>query len=199
MKQAERTCIVCREKHEKSTFVRLCLAPTGELVWDLRHKLPGRGASLCLNWNCLRKGIQHKKITTALRTTEIAPYQEREKIAELMQLTKTTLLNYVKIGIKAGKAFSGYTKVMQVLTRERVSLVLLARDISPSRRRNILTFVHDRNLKLINIFQQSELGELFQADDRSCVVICDAGIAESMNYFLELYRILEEGSATWQN
>lgn len=199
MKQAERTCIVCREKREKSNFVRLCLAPSGELVWDLRHKLPGRGASLCLNWNCLRKGIQHKKITSALRTTEIAPFQEREKIAELMQLTKTTLLNYVKIAIKAGKAFSGYIKVMQVLGRERVSLVLLAKDIAPSRKRTILSLAYEHNMKPVDLFFQSELGELFQAEERSCVVICDTGIAKSMNYFLELYRILEEGSATWQN
>ena len=54
-RQRPRTCAACRAEAPKRALVRVVRAPSGKAVLDVTGKLPGRGAYLCPNLQCLQK------------------------------------------------------------------------------------------------------------------------------------------------
>jgi uncharacterized protein len=53
----QRTCIVCRQKQDKRSLVRLVRTPAGPVVVDYSGKQNGRGAYLCQNPTCWDKAL----------------------------------------------------------------------------------------------------------------------------------------------
>jgi len=52
----------------KSELLRVVRTPQGEVRLDLRGKLPGRGAYVCANPDCLKKAIKTRALDRALET-----------------------------------------------------------------------------------------------------------------------------------
>jgi len=49
----QRTCLLCRHKHDAATMLRLVVDSDGEVWPDVSHKAPGRGSYLCMEKGCL--------------------------------------------------------------------------------------------------------------------------------------------------
>lgn len=64
-----RMCIGCRQMFEKRALVRVVRSEDGQAHIDLRGKMPGRGAYVCKNEECLNKAIKIKAIERALEVT----------------------------------------------------------------------------------------------------------------------------------
>lgn len=60
-----RQCVGCREMKAKRELIRVVKSPTGEVSLDFRGKLPGRGAYLCPNADCLKRGRKSKALERA--------------------------------------------------------------------------------------------------------------------------------------
>ena len=52
----------------KSELLRVVRTPQGEVRLDPRGKLPGRGAYVCANPDCLKKAIKTRALDRALET-----------------------------------------------------------------------------------------------------------------------------------
>jgi predicted RNA-binding protein YlxR (DUF448 family) len=63
-----RTCVGCRSRAAKTDLVRVVLVE-GQLALDLRGRLPGRGASLHPDPDCLDLAERRRAFARALRTT----------------------------------------------------------------------------------------------------------------------------------
>lgn len=63
-----RTCIACRTSSDKCELVRVVRTPTGEIMVDLTGKMPGRGAYLCRQEECLRRAVKERRLARCLRT-----------------------------------------------------------------------------------------------------------------------------------
>ncbi len=62
----QRMCVGCREMKPKRELLRIVKSPEGELHVDRSGKMPGRGAYLCSNGDCLQKAIKSHGIERAL-------------------------------------------------------------------------------------------------------------------------------------
>jgi len=60
-KLPERTCIVCRNKHEKNKLARIVKTKDGDIFYDPSGKAQGRGAYVCKNSSCLEKFLETDK------------------------------------------------------------------------------------------------------------------------------------------
>lgn len=70
----------------KRELIRAVKSPDGEVSLDFKGKMPGRGAYLCPNGECLKKAIKSKALERAFSTqipTEI--YDALEKQMEANQ------------------------------------------------------------------------------------------------------------------
>jgi predicted RNA-binding protein YlxR (DUF448 family) len=63
-----RQCVACREHREKPQLDRVVRKPDGQVVYDGRGKVPGRGAYLCRNVACLERAVRSKALSRALET-----------------------------------------------------------------------------------------------------------------------------------
>lgn len=61
-KPPERTCMGCNVKKSKKEFIRIVKSKTGEINIDRTGKMPGRGAYICDNIECLEKLIKSKRL-----------------------------------------------------------------------------------------------------------------------------------------
>ena len=61
-KLPERTCMGCDIKKPKKEFIRIVKSKTGEIDIDKTGKMPGRGAYICDNIECLEKLIKSKRL-----------------------------------------------------------------------------------------------------------------------------------------
>lgn len=58
----ERTCIACNQKQEKKNLIRIVKNKENEIFVDETLKMPGRGAYICKDIQCLEKLIKSKKL-----------------------------------------------------------------------------------------------------------------------------------------
>ena len=61
-----RQCLGCREMKPKRELLRVVRSPEGEVALDPRGKLPGRGAYVCRNPECLKKAQKARRFERAL-------------------------------------------------------------------------------------------------------------------------------------
>lgn len=61
-----RQCVACREKREKHALARVVRTPEGEVLYDAKGKVNGRGAYVCRDIKCLEKAVKSRAIARAL-------------------------------------------------------------------------------------------------------------------------------------
>ena len=67
-KMVQRSCIGCRSKKDKKELIRIVKPKEGNTIIDKAGKLPGRGAYICGDRDCLERIVKSKKLDRALAT-----------------------------------------------------------------------------------------------------------------------------------
>lgn len=82
-KLPSRTCIGCNTQKIKSDFIRIVKNAEGEVKLDKTGKLPGRGAYICDDIECLKKAIHSKRLERCFKMKiEESVYQELQNEIE---------------------------------------------------------------------------------------------------------------------
>ena len=76
-KKPVRQCLGCRERKAKRELIRVVRSPAGEIGLDFRGKLPGRGAYLCPDMQCLKKAVKSRALERAFSAQIPAEIYER--------------------------------------------------------------------------------------------------------------------------
>ena len=76
-----RQCVGCREMKEKATLIRVVKSPQGEITLDFKGKMPGRGAYVCPDIECLKRARKSHALERTFET-DITPevYEALEKV-----------------------------------------------------------------------------------------------------------------------
>ena len=61
----QRQCVGCREMTDKKALIRVVRSPEGTISLDFKGKLPGRGAYVCPNPECLKKARKSRALERA--------------------------------------------------------------------------------------------------------------------------------------
>ena len=65
-KVPERRCVGCNTSKPKRELLRVVRIPDGSVCIDLKGKISGRGAYICVSSECLRKAIKTKRLERSL-------------------------------------------------------------------------------------------------------------------------------------
>ena len=60
-----RQCVGCREMKPKKELIRVVRSPEGAVSLDFKGKLPGRGAYVCPDSECLKRAKRSKALERA--------------------------------------------------------------------------------------------------------------------------------------
>lgn len=80
--QAARSCMVCRQRLEKKTMLRLVMDDAGDVWPDVLQKAPGRGAYLCMQPSCLQR-LTDRHLQKAWRKYRLAAPQASELLDDV--------------------------------------------------------------------------------------------------------------------
>jgi predicted RNA-binding protein YlxR (DUF448 family) len=112
-----RMCAVTREVRPIDELIRFVVAPSGEVIPDLKRKLPGRG---------LWVSASHQAVAEAIRRHQFAKGFKREVrvVPTLAADTEALLVRFaieaLAMATKAGQVVSGFGKVADALERRQV-------------------------------------------------------------------------------
>ena len=67
MNKQTRTCIVCKNKFNQNSLIRIVKNKNGKIVVQDNEKLDGRGAYICKDQNCYENLIKAKALNRAFK------------------------------------------------------------------------------------------------------------------------------------
>jgi len=184
----ERTCIVTRIAKSDAELLRFVLSPDGDVVPDLKRKLPGRGVWVSKDKTVLAEAIKRHLFAKGFGKAAKA---EPDLVDLVSRLLRSEMLSAISLSRKAGLATSGFMKVEEAVTKGKVAILLHAAGSSSDGAEKL-----DRkcgaNVAIVGLFAQSELDLAF---GRENVVHAALSFGGQTQKLLDLMR----GFAQYEN
>jgi len=105
-------CAVSREVHPIDELIRFVVAPTGEVIPDLKRKLPGRGMWISASRRSVAEAVRRHQFSKGFkRDVRVAPTLPTDTEALLLR----SVVEALAMAAKAGQVVSGFGKVEDTL------------------------------------------------------------------------------------
>jgi predicted RNA-binding protein YlxR (DUF448 family) len=132
--RTERTCALTRELKPASEMIRFVLGPAGEVVPDVKRKLPGRGiwitASRAAIEDAARRNVFAHGFKQNLRVAG-------DLAARTDQLIERAAIDALAIAGKAGAVICGFTRIEAAVGRDDIRALLHAADAGGEGKRKL--------------------------------------------------------------
>lgn len=144
-----RTCVGCKEKKDPKSMYRISF-DGNNLRLNTKEKEDGRGAYLCKNNLCLEKMIKSKALKrsfrTNLKTSDIDLVEQKlkeeiireSKKKKIDKIDKKDIYKYLGLASKSRNLVSGTNTLLAYLDKNKIKLVIIAKDISLNTKDKIL-------------------------------------------------------------
>ena len=178
-KQPQRTCLGCRQVKDQDQLVRFVRSPDGEILADLKGRLPGRGAYLCSNRNCIETAVSRKQFDRAFKQVckPVTGGRLVDSIAEQLLAHLASLLGMAR---KSAKFVAGSNAVLDALKRKKsLAVIVLAGDISPQIGEKIRYKAAYQKVVTTELFDKVNLGRILGRAERSVVGLPDGKLADA--------------------
>jgi predicted RNA-binding protein YlxR (DUF448 family) len=120
-----RMCAVSREVRPIDELIRFVVSPQGEVVADLKRKLPGRGLWVSASRQAVAEAVRRNQFSRGFRRdVRAAPTLP----LETENLLVRSVIEALAVAAKAGQVISGFAKVEEALAQGRVKALLHASD-----------------------------------------------------------------------
>ena len=120
-----RMCAVSREVRPIDELIRFVISPQGDVVPDLKRKLPGRGMWLTASRGVVAEAVRRHQFSKAfkreLRTPQTLP-------ADIEALLVRSVTEALGIAAKAGQIVAGFGQVESALREGTVEVLIHASD-----------------------------------------------------------------------
>ena len=191
--QPQRTCLGCRQVKDQDQLIRFVRSPDGDVLADLKGRLPGRGAYLCNSRECLETAVSRKQFDRTFRQVCQSATVDGlvDGIAQELLAHMASLRGMAR---KSAQFVSGGNAVQDALSRRKpLAVVILARDVSPQIGEKVRRKAEAQNVVTTKLFDKLELGRILGRAQRSVVGLPDGKLAEAfLNDLLRYQEISGE-------
>lgn len=191
----QRTCHACRRSGPQNELLRFVCGPDGTAVLDLRGQLPGRGAYLCPQLACLRKGSKAKGVAAVLGCAPPAGDAEALRRQALEGLERMLIEN-LGHAHRAGEVVPGMERVTQALEQGHANWVLVATDAAERTRTWMATRAGDGGV--VTALTKSELGAVLGTAEVGVLAITQPRLADKIRALAVRWNRLKEESGDGQ-
>ena len=120
-----RMCAVTREVRPIDELIRFVVAPSGEVMADLKRKLPGRGLWVSASHQAVAEAIRRHQFSKGFkREVRVAPTLAADTEALLVR----SVIEALAMAAKAGQVVSGFSKVEDALRQRQAEVLIHASD-----------------------------------------------------------------------
>src|SRR6202023_1935907 len=116
---------VTRQVRPIGELIRYVVAPSGEVIPDLKRKLPGRGLWVSASHRAVAEAVRRNQFSKGFkRDLRVAPTLAADTEALLVR----SVIEALAMAAKAGQAVSGFSKVQGALEQRQAEALLHASD-----------------------------------------------------------------------
>ncbi len=146
-----RTCLFTGEEKPQDQLLRFTLTPDRQVVPDFKKRLPGQGFYITNSKQILANAVSKNIFKKLGKHTVIMP-----NLLEIVEnILKNRALESINLAKKAGVLVSGFDKVKEKLTADKVAFVLEATDAGADGHSKILAA--GKNVEILTLFSIEEL------------------------------------------
>lgn len=164
----QRTCVACRAEGDRDALVRMVVDPDGNVVFDLRARLPGRGAWVHPTAACAGALEREPKRLSAA-------FKEPARTVGLVDQLRAAILRQVLDGLSlaaaAGALIGGFDVVQQALDDGTVGELLVANDAADRTVREVLHGREEQVALTVLPLDKVQLGARIGQPPRAVVAI----------------------------
>ncbi len=157
-----RMCAASREVRPIDELIRFVVGPTGEVVPDVKRKLPGRGLWISASRRTVAEAVRRHQFSRGFkRDVRVAPSLPADTEALLVRSTTEALA----MAAKAGRVVSGFAKVEGALQQQEIAALIHASDGAADGIRKLDAILRQRGGKhgesaeipIVNVLTSAEL------------------------------------------
>jgi len=157
-----RMCAVSREVRPIDELIRFVVSPTGEVIPDLKRKLPGRGLWISASRRSVAEAVRRHQFSKGFkRDVRVAPTLPTDTDALLVR----SLTEALAMAAKAGQVVPGFGKVEDALNRNETAALIHASDGAADGIRKLDAILRQRGEKrgespviaVVNVLTSEEL------------------------------------------
>jgi predicted RNA-binding protein YlxR (DUF448 family) len=120
-----RMCAVTREVRPIDELIRFVVSPQGEVIPDLKRKLPGRGLWVSASHRAVAEAVRRNQFSKGFkRDLRVAP----TLVADTEALLVRSVIEALAMAAKARQVVSGFGKVQGALDRRQAEALIHASD-----------------------------------------------------------------------
>jgi predicted RNA-binding protein YlxR (DUF448 family) len=153
----ERTCALTRQTRPAEELIRFVVGPAGEIVPDVKRKLPGRGLWIGLSRAAVDEAVRRRVFSRGFKR-EVKVDPELGALTE--RLLEQSALDALAIAGKAGGVVTGFAKVEAALPGDVLALIH-ARDAAEDGKRKLAAALRrrgeDAKMPVIEVFSGAQL------------------------------------------
>lgn len=120
-----RMCVVTREVRPIGDLIRFVVSPSGEVIVDLKRKLPGRGLWISASHAAVAEAVRRHQFSKGFKRDVSVSASLAEKTRQLMV---SSAIDALAIAAKAGQVVAGFAKAEDALLRHQAVALLHAAD-----------------------------------------------------------------------
>ncbi|MEA2941842.1 MAG: uncharacterized protein QOD09_2371 [Bradyrhizobium sp.] len=120
-----RMCAVSREVRPIDELIRFVVAPSGEVIADLKRKLPGRGLWVSASRKTVAESVRRNQFSKGFRRdVRVSP----TLAADTEKLLVRSVIEALAMAAKAGQMVAGFAKVEGALAQHQAVALIHAAD-----------------------------------------------------------------------
>lgn len=166
----ERTCIICREKNQKSKLFRLAKLNEGFYEFDKEQKKQSRAVYVCKSLNCLGKLAKHNKVKL--------DSQDLMSMLNIINKANKNYLNILNSMKNSGELVFGINLLFENI--EHVHFVVIAQDISKKNEEKIFRKIKELKIPYVIVGTMEDLGKIFNKEEITVIGIKDKKMAKGL-------------------
>lgn len=155
-RRRQRLCIVTRAVRPVDDLIRFVVGPQGEVIADLRCRLPGRGVWVTATRKAVEQAVRRKAFARGFKRDVGNVGDLAARTEALMQ---RAVIEALAIAGKAGLVAAGFAKTAAALQREDVVALVNAAEAAPDGVRKLTGLLRARGAKIaaVNFLASAQL------------------------------------------
>ena len=177
-----RTCLVSRSVLPETQLMRFVFTPEKQVVPDIKHKLPGRGAYVSLSKAAVVQAVQKNLFARSFKAKVKADDSLPDLVEALMRKDAVASLSMVN---KAGQAFAGFDTLQAERKRKKFCALLHAHDASQQGLKKLQAMATSLHIPLYKALTGLDLSQALARDNTVNVALVASPVARATLYRLQ--------------
>lgn len=188
-----RQCALTRARRPVDDLIRFCLDPQGNVVPDLKGRLPGRGVWVTASREAVDEAVRKGVFARGFSRAVAADAALGERIGALLE---KAALDRLSLANKAGLVTAGFTKVAERLAGGGIAVLVHAADAAPGGREKIDRKAGFLPHAAVDCFTSSQLNLALGRSNVIHAAVSKGGACDSfLNAVARLERYRSSGTA----